>query len=172
MTSGMNKKKNKNARIDSSAANLLVVNMRGMINTRRPVRQTLEQLRLIKRFNATIVPDNQIYRGMLHSAKEHLAWCELDARTAESLLSKRAETSTGNKITEDKLKDTGFSSFADLASALASGKASLDSDLGFRQFFRLSPPKGGFKRSIRRQYGEGGILGPNKELSAIVEKMV
>ena len=152
--------------------NLLVVNLRGMVNTRRPVRETLEQLRVVKRFNATIVPDNEVYRGMLNAAKEHVAWCALDATTAESLLSKRAEVSTGTKATEANLKGKKYTSFSELASALASGEASLEEGLGFRLFFRLSPPRGGFKRSIRRQFGEGGILGPNRELPKLVEQMV
>jgi large subunit ribosomal protein L30 len=156
----------------ASGASLLVVNMRGLVNTRKPVRQTLEQLKLLKRFNATIVPDDEVYRGMLNSAKEHLAWCKLDPETAISLLSKRAELSDGRKFDETKLKDFGYTSYSELGTALAEGKASLGKDLGFRQFFRLSPPTGGFKRSIRRQYGEGGILGPNKDLPKIVEKMV
>jgi large subunit ribosomal protein L30 len=171
MTTGSDKKKSGKPKPEHSSS-LLVVNLRGLVNTRRPVREALEQLQLLKRFNATIVPDNEMFRGMLVSAKEHLAWTELDVKTAENLLSKRAETSNGHRITESDLKGSGFSSFAELASALVTGKASLNDDLGFRQFFRLAPPRGGFKRSIRRQFGEGGILGPNKQLAEIVEKMV
>lgn len=157
---------------DKIGSNLLVVNMRGMVNTRIPVRKTLEQLHLLYRFNATIVPDNEVYLGMLNAAKEHVAWCRLDASTAEKLLSNRAELSNGRKADQGALKKSGYSSFQDLADALASGKASLSSDLGFRNFFRLSPPRGGFKRSVRRQFGQGGILGPNKELPSIVERMI
>ncbi len=130
------------------------------------------QLKLLHRYNATIVPDDDVYRGMLKSAKEHLAWCKLDAETAKSILSNRAELSDGRKFDETKLKEFGYASYSELATALTEGRASLGKDLGFRQFFRLSPPRGGFKRSIRRQYGEGGILGPNKDLPKIVEKMV
>jgi large subunit ribosomal protein L30 len=156
-----------------AVGSLLVVNMRGLVNTRRPVRATLEQLKLLRRFNATIVPDNKVYRGMLSLAKEHLAWCELDSSTAESLLAKRAEKSNGVRANEGMLKEAGYSSFKEFALALSAGKVSLNENkLGFRQFFRLSPPRGGFKRSIRRQYGEGGILGPNKELARIVDKMI
>lgn len=157
---------------ESSGKSLLVVNMRGLVNTRRPVRQTLQQLRLLKRFNATIVPDDEVYRGMLNSAKEHLAWCKLDREIAETLLSKRAEVSNGRRLSESELKESGYSSFSELAVALSEGRVSLSKELGLRQFFRLSPPKGGFKRSIRRQYGEGGILGPNKDLPKMVERMV
>jgi large subunit ribosomal protein L30 len=164
--------KTNEADLGDSNSSLLVVNLRGMVNTRTPVRKTLNQLRVRKRFNATIVPKSKIYLGMLRSAKEHVAWCEIDSKTAQELLSKRAETSDGKRFAEESLKGSEYSSFSDLASALAAGKTSLEANLGLRQFFRLAPPRGGFKRSVRRQYGEGGILGPNKELSQIVEKMM
>lgn len=151
----------------------LVVNMRGLINTRTPVRKTLEQLKLLRRFNATIVPDNEMFRGMLQSAKEHVAWCKLEPTIAEMLLTKRLEVSNGRKVKESELKKLGgFSSFSELATVLASGQTRLDGSQGFRQFFRLSPPRGGFKLSTRRQYGEGGVLGPNKELGKLIESMV
>ena len=34
------------------------------------------------------------------------------------------------------------------------------------------PPKGGFKRSTRRLYTQGGILGENPDLTNIVERML
>ena len=158
---------------DENRGSLLVVNMRGLINTRTPVRKTLEQLKLLRRFNATIVPDNGMFRGMLQSAKEHVAWCKLEPLFAETLLSKRLEISNGRKVKESELKNMGgFSSFSELATGLVSGQARLDGTQGFRPFFRLSPPKGGFRLSTRRQFGEGGILGPNKELLKIVVNMI
>jgi large subunit ribosomal protein L30 len=157
---------------DKRGSGLLVVNLRGLVNTRNPVRETLQQLNLLRRFNATIVPNNNVTLGMLESAKEHLAWCQLDKEMAEKLLSKRAETSNGDKAEDSVLKGSGFSSFEDLASALASGKTALKDEFGFRNYFRLAPPRGGFNRSIRRQYGEGGVLGPNRDLHKLVEKML
>ncbi len=156
----------------SFSGGLLVVNLRVMVNTRRPVRKTLEQLHLLYRFNATIVPDSDVFRGMLHLSKEHVAWCKLDQETAELLLSKRAERSNGNRITENDLKKIGYDSLFQLASELVSGKATLSGKSGIRQFFRLSPPRGGFKRSIRRQFSAGGILGPNSNLPSLVKAMV
>jgi len=150
---------------------LLVVNLRGLVNTRAPVRTTLEQLKVGRRFNATIVPDDNVYRGMLNLAKEHVAWCRLDAEIAEKLLKSRSEKSTGTRVSEAELgKD--HSSFAAIAKGLENGSLKLNSIEEIRPFFRLSPPRGGFKRSIRRQYRDGGILGPNEDLSKIVEKML
>lgn len=150
---------------------LLVVNLRGMVNTRAPVRTTLEQLSIARRFNATIVQDNKVNRGMLSLAKEHVAWCRLDSATAEKILRTRSEKSTGVKAEESQLGGK-FNTFAALAKELESGNVKLGSVRAIRPFFRLSPPRGGFKRSTRRQYPEGGILGDNKELPQIVEKML
>jgi large subunit ribosomal protein L30 len=152
-------------------SSLLVINLRGMVNTRAPVRTTLEQLRVARRFNATIVPNDAVHQGMLNLAKEHVAWCELNADIAEKLLMSRAEISTGTRVAEAVIaKDYG--SFREIASKLESGELLMNSIIEIRPFFRLSPPRGGFKRSIRRQYRDGGILGPNEELSSLVEKML
>lgn len=157
-----------------SDSSFLVVNMRGLVNTRAPVRTTLEQLSLIRRFNATIVPNNEVYRGMLNLAKDHVAWCKVDKETVEALLKARAEVSDGKRFEELNLsRKAEFSSYSELAEAIASGRVRLDGTQGMRRFFRLNSPRGGFKRSIRRQYGEGGILGPNVELAKFVrERMI
>lgn len=155
-----------------SSSSLLVVNLRGLVNTRTPVRTTLEQLHVAKKFNATIVPNDAVHKGMLKLAKEHVAWCAIDSNSAEKILQKRSEVSDRRKFSEADLSKFGFSSFLDLANKLAQGASRLDGSQGMRQFFRLSPPRGGFKRSIRRQFGEGGILGENAELLKLVERMI
>ena len=43
---------------------------------------------------------------------------------------------------------------------------------GMLPYFALAPPKGGFKRSTRRQFREGGTLGPNPELPTVVKRMI
>ena len=158
---------------DATSGSLLVVNLRGLVNTRTPVRTTLEQLSIARRFNATIVPDDKVYRGMLNLSKEHVAWCKIDSSMAEKLLQLRSEKSTGVKFSESELKKNDeYHSFAELAKGLESGKAKLSHCEGMRPFFRLSPPKGGFRRSTRTQYRAGGILGHNEELAKLVEKML
>jgi large subunit ribosomal protein L30 len=163
----------KNVTLEPPTGSLLVVNLRGLVNTRAPVKTTLEQLSIARRFNSTIVPDDRVYRGMLNLSKEHVAWCKLDGALAEKLLNARSEKSTGVKFSESELKENkDYPSFAALAKGLESGKVKLSSLNGMRPFFRLSPPRGGFKRSTRRQFNEGGILGHNEQLSKLVEKML
>jgi large subunit ribosomal protein L30 len=150
-----------------------VVNLRGLVNTRSPIKTTLEQLSIARRFNATIVPDNEVYRGMLNLSKDHVAWCRIDQPLAEKLLRARSERSTGVKFSEQELEEKNeLHSFSELANGLESGAVKLNEMHGMRPFFRLNPPRGGFKRSTRRQFRDGGILGQNEELPKLIEKML
>lgn len=149
----------------------LVVNMRGLVNTRATVRDTLRCLNLETRFRATVVPDNAVTRGMLFKAKEHLAWCEANPELTLKLLEKRARVEGKSPITNDVLKTLGYRKLADLAKALSAGETTLNK-IGVKPSMALSPPRGGFKRSSKRMYSQGGILGHNPDLPKIVERMV
>jgi large subunit ribosomal protein L30 len=48
----------------------------------------------------------------------------------------------------------------------------LSSVHGVLPYFRLAPPRGGFKLSLRRQYTERGLLGNNPKLEEIVRRMI
>ena len=120
----------------SSSGELLVVNLRGIVNARVPVRTTLEQIGIMRRFSAAIVPNSPEMRGMLSLAKNSVAWCDADSTVIQTL-------QEGTESAEGK-----------------------------RRVFRLNSPRGGFKRSIRRQYGQGGILGPNPKLPDLVRAMM
>ncbi|MDG6908123.1 MAG: 50S ribosomal protein L30 [Nitrososphaerota archaeon] len=159
--------------VEETKGSLVVVNLRGLVNTRTPVKTTLEQLSIARRFNSTIVPDNSAYRGMLNASKEHVAWCKVDSSLAEKLLKMHSEKSTGVKFTEEELKENKeYPTFDALAKGLEAGKAKLAALEGMRPFFRLNPPRGGFRRSTRRQHRAGGVLGLNEELPKLIERML
>ncbi|MBI2126938.1 MAG: 50S ribosomal protein L30 [Thaumarchaeota archaeon] len=150
---------------------LLVVNMRGLINTRTVVRDTLSRLNIETRFRATVVPDTPSHRGMLEMAKEHVAWCESNSELLTELLQKRGRAEGKTAINQDVLKVLGYQNLGDLAKALSNGEITLNA-LGVKPSFTLNSPKGGFKRSIRRMYSQGGVLGHNPELPKIVRAMI
>ena len=168
-----NDSKSKEKKANANEGSLLVVNLRGLVNTRTPVRTTLEQLSIARRFNATIVPNNKVYRGMLNVSKDRIAWCKLDGSLAQKLLETRSERSTGVRFEEQSMKDSeDYRSFSDFAKGLELGNARLNDVKAMRPFFRLKPPRGGFKKSTRRQFRDGGVLGHNEELPKLVERML
>jgi len=143
-----------------------------MVNTPRPVKDTLKMLGLNTRYRATIVPDTHSYRGMLLRAKEHLAWCETTPSLIKQLLEKRGCMQGWKPLRPEDVKELGYKDLDSLAEALDSAEVTLSKLKGLKPSFALHPPRGGFKRSTRRAYSQGGILGLNPDLPKLIEAML
>jgi large subunit ribosomal protein L30 len=150
----------------------LVVNLHGKINSSAPVRKALQELKVERKFTATVVPDDASTAGMLGLCKEYVAWSAVDSELLTELLEKRGMASESRRLSGEALAKLGFKKHRDLAEKLLKENARLSSIKGIRPFFRLSPPKGGFKSSMRRQYTEKGVLGKNPKLPEIVRRML
>ncbi len=153
---------------------LLVVNLHGLINVPRGTRETLIQLGIGKRFAAAVVGDDPVSKGSVHLCKDYVAWAPVEADLLAEILKSRGKVSNSKTLDDEALKAMGFKTHADLAQAIIKGEATdrLSSFKGLKPFFGLSPPRGGFKRSSRRQFREGGILGDNPQLAEIVRRML
>jgi large subunit ribosomal protein L30 len=55
---------------------------------------------------------------------------------------------------------------------MVKGELRLSAIEGVRPFFRLAPPKGGFKASLRKQFSEKGVMGSNAHLPDLVRRMI
>ena len=151
---------------------LVVVNLHGMINVPHAAQKAMTELKVERRFSATLVKDDQTTIGALKLCKGYLAWAPVEKELLTSLLKSRGKVSERRKLSEVELKRLGFKKYEDLASKLIEGELKLSSFKGLRPFFKLSPPKGGFKQSTRKQAGEHGVLGKNPKLSEIVRRMI
>lgn len=150
----------------------LVVRIKGQADVPHWATTTMTLLKLDKKYRATILPAKDNTLGMLNKIKHYISWIELDADLAKDLLNSKARKSGYQKITSEDLKELGFSSVDELATALAEGKATLSKLKPLKPWFALAPPRHGFKRSTKRLYGQKGILGLNKELGTIVRRMI
>jgi large subunit ribosomal protein L30 len=151
---------------------ILVVNVHGSINSSAPVRRALAELKVIRKFTATVVPDDPATLGMLRRCKDYVSWSPVDADFLGSLLKERGMVSAERPLDQATLKSIGYKGYDDLARKMVEQGLRLSSFKGIKPFFRLAPPKGGFKRSMRRQFTEGGMLGSNPKLQETVKRMV
>ena len=151
---------------------LLVVRIKGTVNVPTRVKDTLIRLNLRRRYNATLVPDNPVTRGMLKRAKDWIAWCTASKDIVIKLLKERGRRTGWRPLDEEYLKELGFSSFEDLADKLIKGEVKLNKLKGIKPYFALNPPRKGFPGTIKKSYKEGGVLGENPELLEIVERMI
>jgi large subunit ribosomal protein L30 len=151
---------------------LLVVNLHGQINSSAPVRKALNELWVAKKFSASVVTDDPPTAGMLRLCKDYVAWCPIDEGLLTDLLKKRGMASGTRSLDVATLKELGYKTHEDLAARMIKGQVRLSALSGVLPYFRLAPPKGGFKMSLRRQATERGTLGNNPGLDAIVRRMI
>ncbi|MFN3654512.1 MAG: 50S ribosomal protein L30 [Candidatus Nitrosotenuis sp.] len=150
----------------------LVVRMKGQINVPHWAKNTLNLLKLEKKFRATIIPAKDNTNGMLDAVKHYVSWQEANLDITKELLNKKGRKSGYKKITDEDIAKLGFKTIDDLATSISEGKVSMNKIKPIKPWFALSPPKHGFKRSTRKTYGEGGVLGQNKELAELVRSMM
>ena len=150
---------------------LLVVNLHGSINSSAPVRQALTELWVAKKFSASVVTDDPATVGMLKLCKDYVAWAPVDQGLLGDLLEKRGMVSSTRTLDQSQLKGLGFKSHEDLAAKMVKDQVRLSAVKGVLPFFRLAPPKGGFKLSLRRQSTVRGGRGINPDLAGIVRRM-
>jgi len=150
----------------------LVVRIKGQADCPYWATHTMMLLKLDKKYRATILPAKENTLGMLRKVQHYVSWIELDASLAKELIDKKARKGGYQKITSEDLKELGFASSDELGTALAEGKATLSKLKPLKPWFALAPPRLGFKRSTKKLYGNKGVLGQNKELDAIVRRMI
>jgi len=150
----------------------LVVRIKGQADVPYWATHTMTLLKLDKKYRATILPAKENTLGMLNKIKHYISWIELDTTLAKELIDKKARKSGYKKITAEDLKELGFASSDELASALTEGKATLSKLKPLKPWFALAPPRYGFKRSTKKLYGQKGVLGQNKELGNLVRNMM
>lgn len=151
---------------------ILVVNLHGAINSASGVRKALEELKVLRKFSASVVTDDANTVGMLKLCKDRVAWAPVSADLLSTLLKKRGMVTETKALDAASLKKLGYSSYDDMAAKMVKEQVRLSAVAGLRPFFRLAPPKGGFKHSMRRQFSERGMLGSNPNLEEAVRRMV
>jgi large subunit ribosomal protein L30 len=152
---------------------LLVVRMRGTVNVPYWALTTLKNLYLNKRFSATLVPETSNYLGMLRKINQWVAWSKADSDIIKILIEKRGKKKNPLLESRDENKSkSDYKGIDELVDVIVNDKVKFSDQNNIKPWFSLNPPKGGFKKSTKKQFSDGGILGNNKELLEIVKRMI
>jgi len=141
---------------------IVAIRLRGLSGLNPVARRTLRSLRLDRKHRAVILEKKPETTGMLKSVKDIVTWGDAGEQTIDFLLKKRGRITGGQRLTDEIVKSKlGKSTVSDLATALARSEVSLDKlwSSGVKSTFRLRPPRGGFKGSIKRPFKDRGELG-------------
>ncbi len=156
---------------------LVAIRLRGTVRISPELQKALESLRLKAKYNAVLIPDTPGVKGTLQKAKDHITWGGVDSETIAQLLKMRGRIIGNFRIDDEYIRKefSKYDSVNELAEAVASKKVSLDElwKAGIKPVFRLHPPKGGFKYSIKRQFKTEGELGyRGSEIKPLLERMI
>ncbi|MCZ7399419.1 MAG: 50S ribosomal protein L30 [Candidatus Methanoperedens sp.] len=148
------------------------VRLRGGVKTRQDIRDTLSMMRLDRINHCVILPDTPNYKGMIHKAKDYIAWGMISPETLAQMLENRGRLEGGDALTLEYLtKNTKFKSFGDLAKAICEGKSSISDVPKLKPVFRMHPARKGLK-GTKRTFQEGGDLGfHGEQINALLNKM-
>ena len=114
-----------------------VLRIRGTVNVRGDITETLKRLNLKRVSNCTIIRVTDSYDGMLKKCSDYVAFGEIDEPTLTKLLERHAKGFTAKEIMEGKYDVEKFSACIP---------------------FRLHPPRHGYKNT-KRNVNQGGSLG-------------
>lgn len=156
----------------------LVIRLRGRVDVRPEVEKTLSLLRLRRRFAASIYHSSLPgLEGMLQAVRDWATWGEIERDTLIQLIRVKGRLVGDEPITDEWVqKSLGLpGGIPELADKLLSGEIMYHrlEGRGVKPFFRLHPPRGGFKGSIKRHYGDGGELGyRGAAINELVKRMI
>lgn len=149
-----------------------VIRIRGTVNVRKDLKDTLKMLRLDATNNCVLLPEVENYKGMLQKVRSLVTWGEIDKETLVAMLKKRMRISSEKKVDEKILKQaTGFDSFEKFAEALIADKIKIKDFDQIKKVFRLTPPSKGFK-SVKDFYPAGDLGHRGKEINELLERMI
>ncbi len=155
-----------------TAKTYFVVRIRGGVDAQKTVEATLTMLRMERNNYATILRESPSYIGMLRKVKDYVTWGEPTAETLKLLLEKRGKLVGDEKVTDEALKELGYENVEKLANAVAAGEVEFSQLNGVKPFFRMHPPKKGFKKTVKRPYRDRGELGYRGEaINELIKRM-
>lgn len=170
------KEKRRIAKIPADGRWVAVVRIRGRVNRRREVNDTLAFLRLHKPNHAVVIPLNESYKGMLLKVQNAIAWGEINFETFKMLLTERGRVRGGKKLNDDAVKELSegqINGVEELASKLWNKEISFKDVKWLKPVFRLNPPSGGYRSGVKKSFETGGAYGYwGEKINDLIERMV
>ena len=150
---------------------LVVVRIRGEVNVRTIINDTLDMLKLYHIGHCTLIDDRDAYKGMLQKSKDYVTFGEISPEVLKKLVMKWGRLPGDKRLDEEYVKQKTGLSVDEFIDSVLRFEHEL-SELGIKDFFRLHPPRGGYKHT-KRGFGQGGSLGyRGEEINALLERMI
>jgi large subunit ribosomal protein L30 len=135
-----------------------IIRIRGQVGLKKEVKETLDRLRIRRKYACVVVKDNPVLLGMLKKVENFVAYGDISKEMILELLKARAQPiDKSKKINAEKA-----------AGEFEKGKKL--QELNIKPFFRLHPPRKGINAKL---HFPKGVLGNNKEkINDLIKRML
>lgn len=139
-----------------------VVRIRGSVDVREEIKDTLRMLRLTRVNHCVLVREDPKIEGMIRKVKDFVTWGEIGDKTLEKLVSQRGRMAGDKKL---DLKET--------KSILAKMKKveNLKEIEGFKSVFRMNPPRKGYE-GTKQPFPKGALGYRGEKINELLERMM
>jgi large subunit ribosomal protein L30 len=138
-----------------------VIRIRGTVNVRKDVEDTLKMMRLGRMMHCVVIKDSDNLRGMLQKAKDWITWGDINDNVLKLLIDRRGRKIGDKKLTKEESENT-------MKNLKETGKV----PEGIKPVFRLTPPSKGFKHSIKQQYPKGELGYRGEKINELLKRMI
>jgi large subunit ribosomal protein L30 len=138
---------------------IAVIRIKGRVDIPKKIKDTLKKLRIRKKYSCSIIRENSNKVGMVKKVRDYVTYGKIDKETFIKLLEERGKSLNKKKLDAKKIVEDFVKSKTDKRL----------SDFGVKNFFRLHPPRGGI--NTKKHYPKG-VLGENKEINKLIERML
>ncbi len=138
---------------------IAVIRIKGLINIEEGMKETLHRLRLRRKYNCIIMPENEESMKILKKIRSFVAYGKISDETLKKLIEERAEPVPGSSGKSRKINAEA------VMKEIKSGKTE-----SIKAYFRLHPPRGGIKSKI---HFPRGVLGDNGDkINNLIARML
>jgi large subunit ribosomal protein L30 len=137
---------------------ICVIRIRGRVGIERNANETLDRLRLRRKYACVVVQEKEEILGMVKKVRDFVAFGKISRDALEKLIEKR-----GRQI--DKSKKISPKSAAE---GLEEGKS--PEDMNLKPFFRLHPPRKGISGKIH--FPRGALGNHGDKINELLERML
>ena len=142
---------------------IAAIRIRGRVEVPREIRDTLYLLRLRHKFVCSIYQEDKQILGMLEKVKHYVAFGKINDETLRKLIEERCRKQGDKKLSKEEVEK--------VIKQLKEGKKLKEID-GIKPFFRLQPPKGGFKKSTKLLWPQGMLGNIGDKINDLILSML
>jgi large subunit ribosomal protein L30 len=153
---------------------IAVIRLKGKVNLRKDVEETLRMLRLNKRNHCIVLPPIKSIVGMIEHIQPYITYGEINDKTLAYLLLKRGRLAGNKRLTAEYIKQKIGKTAEQFAKDIIESKSHIKDLPGMKPVFRLKPPaKGLEEKGIKKPYSLGGACGyRGKNINELLMRMI